>query len=169
MRLVCDDGSSVELSIRGYQFPSIAGGSRRGDNADWDANWLMIHGSAGTANGERWTFSEPCLTTWEASTLLGFLQRVTAGQMSTCAERAEGQRTVEFVEPNIAFEEVDIQSDPRTIDVLLSHGCAAPVELHPAMVDEADNRTRIRIRTSSQNWRSAAQAWATDITAFPQR
>lgn len=169
MQLLSDDGAVVELSLHGYQFPSLPGGNPRADIAHWDANWLVVDGAVRTANGQSWTFSEPCLTTWEAAALLRFLQRTSAGDDSTVAAGAGARRTLEFVEPDVAFEELEqAGSDPRTIEVRLSHGCAPPVDRQQSGTVVAPD-VRIPIRMDSVSWQSAAQAWATELAAYPRR
>jgi hypothetical protein len=98
VRLVSGDGASVDVRPVAYQFdlpPAVASGQ------DWDANWLMIQGDVRTADGRQWTFSDPCLTTWEARSLSSWLHAV-----ATRNDAPEDQSIV-FTEPNLAFGVTD--------------------------------------------------------------
>ncbi len=69
--------------MTGYQFPDLPGGGSR----DWDANWVVVDGTVHTETRESWRFTEPCLTTWEASKLEAWLHRV-ADLVRTSSARA---------------------------------------------------------------------------------
>jgi hypothetical protein len=71
MRLASSNGNSVTVRLDGYQYPAITGS----DDRDYDANWLMVAGEV--VNGARsWSFRDPCLLTWEAQELAGWLRSV---------------------------------------------------------------------------------------------
>ena len=69
VRIVSSTRAVVELQPVCYQFSEL-GSTRRGgtpgSNAGWDANWLVVRGEIGTSDGRSWSFTDPCLTTWEA-------------------------------------------------------------------------------------------------------
>ena len=165
MRLISDDGASIDLSIVDYQFPSAPAGRQPGDIEDWDANWLMIRGAVHTADGLEWDFTEPCLTTREAAELHLFLRQIAAPDVSGVADRRHQELTLEFTEPELAFTSADVESDPRTVEVRLSYGAAPRLSLRQPDVDG----TTVSVRMSSRAWRSAAHAWATELMAYPQR
>ena len=167
MRLISDDGASIDLSIVGYQFPSAPAGRRRGDIEDWDANWLVIRGAVHTADGHQWGFSEPCLTTGEAASLQRFLQQVAEAEESVVAEQGERTPKLAFTEPELSHAalDVDSESDPRIVEVHLSHGAAPPPGSRQPEVDG----TTVTIRMSVSAWRLAAHAWSTELADHPQR
>lgn len=79
--------SSLELTIRQYQFPDIEGD-------EWDSNWLVVEGSV-DINGTKWTFREPCLTNFETEQLANWLEEVSIGEPS--------KSYCFFTEPNLEF------------------------------------------------------------------
>ena len=76
MRLLSRDGASIEIRPTAYQFSA---NPRAQVGTDWDANWLVVRGDVKTASGFRWTFVDPCLTTWEARELAAWLRGVVDG------------------------------------------------------------------------------------------
>lgn len=79
--------SSLKMVIKQYQFPDIE------DDA-WDSNWLVVEDRV-DIKGRKWTFRDPCLTTFEAEHLADWLEEVSQGEPSTidCI----------FTEPNLEF------------------------------------------------------------------
>ena len=76
MKLVSVDGATVDLRPLHYQFPGTAAAGQY----DWDANWLVVRGGVRLPDGRTWSFSDPCLTTWEARSLGDWLRGVVAGE-----------------------------------------------------------------------------------------
>ncbi len=81
---------SLRIGVDRYQFPEIT-------DDDWDSNWLMVHGDA-VLDGKGWSFSDPCLTTFELERLADWLDQVSRG-------RAE-KPFCGFTEPNLDFKRV---------------------------------------------------------------
>lgn len=99
MKLVSVDGASVDLRPLRYEFPGIAGAGP----GDWDANWLVVAGNVRLADGRGWSFSEPCLTTWEARSLGSWLRGVVNGTVRPTAFDGDDEDALEtFTEPNLA-------------------------------------------------------------------
>lgn len=91
MALASRNGSCVNLSILGYEFPGPLD-----DEADpFDANWLMVQARIVSDEGQ-WTFTHPCLLTWEAHTLADWFTLIANGPMEV--------RSQEFTEPLLRFE-----------------------------------------------------------------
>src|SRR5438093_13570778 len=90
--------SMLSLHAVRLQFRDASGGS--------DANWLMVAGEVVGPDG-RWTFSDPCLTTWEAHTLGIWLRRITGGLVTPTPEvddtDGDADYLLTFIEPNLAF------------------------------------------------------------------
>lgn len=86
MKLVGDKGTSLELSLEGYQFPDIGSGG-------WDANWLIVRGEVEHPRGS-WVFRDPSLTTFEVKALASWFSGVASGEASS---------TLSFTEPNLEF------------------------------------------------------------------
>jgi hypothetical protein len=82
-----DGNSWFRLRIVGYQFPEAT-------DLD-DANWLMINGDCSLA-GRQWTFTDPCLETWDVGELASWLEALAVGR--------NAKPLLEFTEPNLAFQ-----------------------------------------------------------------
>jgi hypothetical protein len=81
--------SWFRLRIVGYQFP---------DATDLDdANWLMISGEC-SLEGRQWTFTDPCLETWDMEELASWLEALAAGRNT--------KPFLAFTEPNLEFQVV---------------------------------------------------------------
>ena len=82
--------SWFRLRVLAYQFPEAT-------NED-DANWLMINGECGL-EGRQWSFTDPCLETWDLERLATWLDALTAGKAVSpfCG----------FTEPNLEFQVVE--------------------------------------------------------------
>src|ERR1041384_7672906 len=91
MKLFGEHGTSVEISILGYQFPHLA-------DKDYDSNWLQIRVRAIIPDGE-WTAEDPCLLTYEVERLAAWLEAVAEGTYTTSS--------IGFVEPNLEFRMLD--------------------------------------------------------------
>ncbi|WP_104666373.1 WapI family immunity protein [Ensifer adhaerens] len=89
LQLVAFQGrhSSLRMAIRQYQFPDVM------DDA-WDSNWLIVEGHV-DIKGRKWTFRDPCLTTFEAEHLADWLEEVSNAEPSKVDCR--------FTEPNLEF------------------------------------------------------------------
>jgi hypothetical protein len=85
MRLVSEDGSTIEIAISGYQYPDSAGG--------WDGNWLLVAGEVRRPDLE-WRFCDPCLTTWELQGLIAWRDGIAGGRL---------MEPLGFTEPNLRF------------------------------------------------------------------
>lgn len=108
MKLVGRDETALELSVDGYQFPDIA------DDC-WDSNWLMVSGRVRHPHGS-WTFTDPCLTTFELEQLASWLDDVAAGRPNPDLGY--------FTEPNLCF---CYRQDPEpTIEVRIAYESAPP-------------------------------------------
>ena len=55
----------------------------------------MIRGDVTTADGRSWSFTDPCMTTWEAEELWAWLEMASRN----AADREEAV----FLEPNVSF------------------------------------------------------------------
>ena len=111
MRLAAHSGNEFQLVILSYQHPDV-------HEDRWDSNWLNVSGSVATAAGQRWTFSAPCVTTFELEELADWLDDLSADG------RAPGQ--FEFTEPHVRFAYVPWPE--RTLQLTLS-GDGAPPEI----------------------------------------
>lgn len=108
MKLVGRDGTSLELSVGGYQFPEIA-------DDRWDSNWLMVSGRIRHPHGS-WTFTDACLTTFELERLASWLDDVAVGRPDPDSG--------DFTEPNLHFY---YRQEPEpTIEVRLAYESAPP-------------------------------------------
>ena len=143
MKLVGRDETSLELSTSGYQFPDI-------EDDRWDSNWLIVSGRVRHRRGS-WTFSDPCLTTFEVEQLASWLDHVHTGRPDP--------DLCYFTEPNLCFRYTR-EAEP-TIEVRIAHESAPPwlvgeirlagvaLEFPVAMNDARVAATELRRFTSS--------------------
>lgn len=98
MRLSDPAGSSLELTVTGYQFPDAVEPAKKN-------SWHMVEGEA-TCAGERWTFRYPALTVDETPRLSAWLRDVAGWIDASGTERgnrASMPAPLSFTEPNLAF------------------------------------------------------------------
>jgi hypothetical protein len=81
------DGSAIEATIVGYEFPGIEG-------QKWDSNHLFIRIRVTTPVG-RGSSVDPCWTTWEVERLIAWFESLAAGEPAS---------PVGFLESNLEFE-----------------------------------------------------------------
>ncbi len=139
-------GEIFELRIEGYQYAS--------SDDYWDANWLMV-GAEVRLPALRWRFRDPCLTTFEARGLAGWLQRA-----------AEGE-TVEplgFTEPNfrVAISERSAEGVGLRIWFELE---ARPPEAR----DRPWGDFFVALRVGSDELRAAAADLQYELAGYPER
>lgn len=153
MRISSASGDFVELRLDGYEF----GMSSKGVANDWDANWLYVRGHARWL-GEKWSFRDPCLTTWEAREFLGLLRSASLFH--------QGPRTLEFTEPNLAFT---LDQDTRggsTLVVMLSYE-AAPPSL--SLDERSYEGIPLSFQLSRAALAAAADDWERELATHPPR
>jgi hypothetical protein len=157
----------IELRLVGYQFgqpdSTRAGGSDRttGSYADWDANWLVVHGDVRTSDGQSWSFTDPCLTTWEAERLALWLSAAAMG------EEAAGEEAV-FTEPNLGFACDGVGEGRVRMHVRFSHE-SLPSWLPREPVGWQADEYYLALEVSCADVAEAARAWDRDRLQFPVR
>jgi hypothetical protein len=88
MNLTLADGTSLTVTIIGYQYPQLS-------TEPYDSNWLMIHIHATNSQGT-WSATDPCLLTYEVSRLADWLEGVAVGTNT--------KTTCRFIEPCLHFQ-----------------------------------------------------------------
>ena len=170
MRLVSSDGALLALRPIGYQFSRAAQpeGGKAGRTArshgDWDANWLVIHGDVRAADGRAWTFTDPCLTTWDAEHLSAWLHAA-AGQD---AASGHGPAPAAFTEPSLGFFLDGRDGDRVRLRVRLSHE-ALPGWLPRDADGWQAGEYFLLLEVSRADLAGAARAWDRDRQPFPTR
>ena len=118
MRITSASGDEFLLVIVRYQSPDV-------HEDRWDSNWLIVNGTVAAA-GEKWVFTEPCVTTFELAELADWLD-----------ELASEPSAFEFTEPNLKFTYVP---RPRpAVQVTLAHESA------PASLSEVERRIGVTV------------------------
>jgi hypothetical protein len=142
MRLLADDGTSLELSVVGYESPRLAG--------DLDSNWLIIAGCA-ALDGREWKFRDPCLLTNEVSALADWFEA------RSKAPSDDGE--IWFIEPNLYFK-----WSQGVLQVNLDF------ESRPSWAPE-DNTEEfyLRFSPSPDELASAASSLRADLVKYPIR
>lgn len=166
MRLVSSSRALVELRPTGYQFNDAGGTAAQaaartaGSHADWDANWLVIRGDVTAADGRSWSFTDPCLTTWEAERLSVWLDAV--------SRNAADQDAAVFTEPNISFFVDGRDGDWVRMRVRFSHE-SLPASLPRDVAGWQAGEYFVALEVSMADLAAAARAWDGERQAFPAR
>lgn len=163
MNLNSTNRATVRLRPVRYQFPSSA---KPGAERDWDANWLVIEGQVRTHEGQEWSFSDPCLTTWEARSLSGWLRSVAAGTVEPTAWGSGDEPILMFTEPNVAFTLAERDAQTVSLRIHLS------LEARPPWltVDDVDLfEYFVVITLPPGDVAAAADEWDRQIAEFPER
>ena len=162
MKLESLDGQFVDLTVTSYQF---GGGRSVGDQRDWDANWLMVHGKVW--DGDRsWEFSDPCMTTWEARELAGWLRGLTNASPETVESAEPDELRLWLTEPNLTFELAG------TTEGLISLIVHFDAESRPPSGSSDDGQGlghRVALSVPDAVLMRAVDDWDQDLTQFPER
>lgn len=159
MELRSDDGAHLVLSIVRYQFPNLRGQGVQ----DWDANWLVVAGDLLLPDRRTHSFSDPCLTTWEARELAGWLGDVAEGDSEVSPGDAPG---LVFTEPCLAFAACRDGLGQVELRVYLSLEAEPPF----VMAGERGIHTNyVPFRLSREALTKAAREWAVETARFPVR
>jgi hypothetical protein len=149
------DSACVELRPVRYQF-----GQGPWAVKGWDANWLVIQGDIRMADQRRWSFTDPCLTTWEARSLGAWLRKVAAGSFVPTAPD-DPTRLKEFTEPNLAFGFSGQSTDQFLIRVHLS------LEATPPWLETTEiNAFYLTVTLGRSQLLHAADDWDRELVRF---
>jgi len=166
VRLASSTGAVVDLRPTGYQYAE-AGWARpegaepaAGPPDDWDANWLMIRGDASTADGRCWSFTDPCMTTWEAEELWAWLEMA--------SQNAAGRDEVVFLEPNVSFFIDGRDGDRVRMQVRFSHE-SLPDWLPRDAAGWQAQEYLVALEVTTADLAAAARDWDRERRAFPAR
>ena len=120
MRITSAAGDEFQLVIVRYQFPDV-------HEDRWESNWLIVNGTVGAA-GEKWVFTEPCVTTFELADLADWLDELVTNGAEPSA--------FEFTEPNLKFTYVPSR---RAVQLTLAHESA------PTSMSELERRAGVTV------------------------
>lgn len=162
MKLVSADEAFVDLRPLRYQYPGTTGLGQH----DWDANWLMVAGDVRLPDGRGWSFSDPCLTTWEAASLGRWLRAVVSGDVQPTEFDGDGEETLEiFTEPNVALSLAARTDESARVRVHFS------LESRPPWlgqdVDIFDFFVGLDVPLEQLS--AAVDEWERELTSFPAR
>lgn len=162
MRLASDDGVVVDLRPLRYQFgPSP-------EPRDWDANWLVVAGHVELPDGRSWSFTEPCLTTWEARRLGSWLRGVRDGQVApTELAGDENGASLVLTEPDVALSLAQRDAGTVVVRVHLSLGARPPWLQAPGGPDLF--AYVVEVRLSPVALAEAEASWEQELAVFPVR
>ena len=120
MRITSAAGDEFQLVIVRYQFPDV-------HEDRWESNWLIVNGTVAAA-GEKWVFTEPCVTTFELADLADWLDELVTNGAEPSA--------FEFTEPNLKFTYVPSR---RAVQLTLAHESA------PTSMSELERRAGVTV------------------------
>lgn len=165
MRLASDEGAVVDLRPLRFQFGSSL------EPRDWDANWLYITAQVELSDGRSWSFSDPCLTTWEARELGSWLQGVLAESVQPAAYGGEmDENLLVFTEPNLAFSLASRDDGSATIRVHFSLESLPPWLRGNTDAERPDIFDFfVEVQLARSALAEAAASWGREILAFPVR
>jgi len=145
------EGNELALGIVGYQFPDE-------ERDPWDSNALLVSVRVRAPEGS-WEVVDPCLTTWEAKRLVGWL--------AYAAARDPSASPTSFAEPNVTFVARSLLgASPR-----IRLRAAFALESRPPWahaVAGTDNLT-VDLDVRAGDLALAAAALLDDLVAYPQR
>jgi hypothetical protein len=156
MQLQSPDGASVDLRITGGR---------------WDPHgtWLQIRGHITLADGKTWSFENPCLTTWDAQELGGWLRDVAAGTVPPSPlVDGEPEGVLEFLEPNLAFSVEERTADRGRIRIHFSLE-SLPPWLQNRAVRPSLLQYFVRLEVSAEDLIRAAESWMLELAEFSER
>jgi hypothetical protein len=107
MYLASSSGSSLRLTIVGYEFPQ----KQPEDKHDYDANWLVVKLDF-VRDDNAWTAIDPCLTTWDVDELAVWFDRLRLRQPLV-------RPALSFAEPLLTLESVDAGSPSELLRVFI--------------------------------------------------
>jgi len=147
MLLSGEDSNRIELTVVGYQFPSV-------ENEEYDSDWLSITIRVNHPRGT-WTSTDSCLLTWEVARLAEWLAAIANGDDAVDEE--------DFIEPNLRFQLLDNRSRLRVYFELECRPSWAPsdgAEMNDLWVD---------LNVNAQELRNAASSLHAALERFPIR
>jgi hypothetical protein len=121
MRMTSASGDEFQMVIVRYQYPDV-------HEDRWDSNWLVVNGTV-AASGEKWIFTEPCVTTFELADLADWLDDLVADGSEPSA--------FEFTEPNLKFAYVPWPR--RAVQLTLAHESA------PSSMSDHERQTGVTV------------------------
>jgi hypothetical protein len=146
-------GTELELGIVGYQFPD-----ERFD--PWDSNSLLVAVRVIAPQGG-WEVVDPCLTTWEARHLVGWLAAL-AHRTDLLAARPLG-----LAEPNVTLTAQAVRGQPERVAVT---ACFALERRPPWLKAVAGSGNLcVDLEVSRADLARAATDLRADLDRFPQR
>lgn len=166
MRIGSVDGAAVQLEVLGYEFPAPAG---KLTERDWDANWLLVKGTITPGDRRGWSFTDACLTTFEARELADWLRGVALGEIRPApfdVERWGDGGLLWFTEPALGFSLADSSADQVTIRVHLSSEALPP----GVSADQLEiYEYFVIVQATSADLALAVDDWLKELAAFPVR
>tara|TARA_R110000868_G_scaffold31045_1_gene114109 strand:+ start:45 stop:491 length:447 start_codon:yes stop_codon:yes gene_type:complete len=92
----------VEFKITNYEFPKIT-------DCEYDSNWLLIYLDVKSDCGN-WKTSHPSLLTRDVKRIIEWFKEL--------SENIRTENSLDFLEPNIAFELLEFRTDKKLIRIL---------------------------------------------------
>jgi hypothetical protein len=120
----------------------------------------VIRGDVTTADGRSWSFSDPCLTTWEAQCLSAWLDAV--------SRDAADRDAAVFTEPNVGFFADGREGALVRMRVRFSHE-SLPGWLPRDAAGRQAGEYFVALEVTAADLAEAARAWDRERRAYPAR
>lgn len=162
MELISSTGTSLSLTLDGYQFPEIVGAGD--DDITADSNWLMIRGQA-RGSTVQWEFRDPCLLALETQWLASWLCEIATGMRDPAPVQGWDQDdpdVLSFLEPNLSFSFQSRTADGVVIRAYFSH------ESLPAG-EALEEVVFFDLLLTPSRLAAAVDVWDQERQAFPPR
>lgn len=151
MRLIDCDGHGIELGVVNYQFPDDAHEGKR-------RSWLIIEGTAHCPQGA-WTFRWQALTPEDAVVLATWLRDIARAP----GGRQPEDRSLEFIEPNLAFTADRADARHITLEIRLDLEFSPPWRKR----NQAGDPFTVVCRITPEALLRATTEWTAEIAPYP--
>ena len=148
--------------MTGYEFVH---GQSKSEQADWDANWLMIRGKVWDGD-QGWEFRDPCMTTWEARKLASWLRGLGDAKPATVAGVDPKEPALWLTEPNLMFTLIQASQGITKLDIYFNAESRPPAGSND---DDQGLGHLVRLTIPQADIAAAVRSWEEDLTHFPAR
>jgi hypothetical protein len=129
---------------------------------------LVITADIEMSDGRSWSFTDPCLTTWEARELASWLRGVLSGDVQPAPLGGEAERLLVFTEPNLAVSLAGRDREKATMRLHFSAE-SRPPWLQGHRASDLFDYYFIEVSPTHAALAQAVDEWEHELAAFPVR